>query len=481
MNKESYEAVIGLEVHAQLLTKTKAYSSDIAEYGGDPNTHVSVVTLGHPGTLPVFNKRTAELAITMGLATHCKIREHNLFARKNYFYADLPKGYQITQDQTPICTEGYVEIGESRKEKRIGITRIHMEEDAGKSIHELDPYFTLIDLNRAGTPLIEIVSEPDLRSGEEAYEYLTEIRKLVRYLAICDGNMEEGSLRCDANISVRKKGASEFGVKVEVKNMNSIRNVKRAIDHEIERQIAAIENGETISQETRSFDAAAGTTFSMRSKEAAHDYRYFPEPDLPPLRIHAAMVEEIRSGMPALPKELQKRYEQELGLSTYDAALLTAEKSVVTYFEALIQHTTRYKAAANWILGPVREWLNAGARDMDDFPVAPAQLAALLALIDEGKLSFSAAAQQLLPVWVEEPDTAPDALAQKLNLIQETDEAFIEQLVDEALKAFPDKVAEYRNGKKGLIGLFMGEVMKRSKGKADPKVATALLQKKLEA
>ena len=361
---DKYEAVIGLEVHAQLLTHTKAYSSDIAEYGGAPNTHVSAVTLGHPGTLPVLNAKSTELAIAMGLAMHCTINRDNLFARKNYFYADLPKGYQITQDTTPICTNGYLNIGDYGKEKKIRIHRIHMEEDAGKSIHDLDPFYTLVDLNRAGTPLIEIVTEPDLSSGDEAYAYLTEVRKLVRYLNICDGNMEEGSLRCDANVSVRLKGANELGTKVEVKNMNSIRNVKRAIDHEITRQIDILEAGGQLFQETRSFDATNGTTFSMRSKEAAHDYRYFPEPDLPPLIVSDSMLDEVAANMPALPRDLIGKYITELGLTQYDAELLTAEKNSVTYFEELRSHTQNYKAAANWMLGPVKEWLNAEAKEL---------------------------------------------------------------------------------------------------------------------
>ncbi len=319
MNKEirdKYEAVIGLEVHAQLLTNSKAYSGDLNEYGARPNTNVSPVSLALPGTLPVMNAKTIEYAIRLGIACHCAIAEEQHFARKNYFYPDLPKGYQITQDTTPICTKGYLFIqDEEGKEKRIGITRIHMEEDAGKSIHDVDVYDTLVDLNRAGVPLVEIVSEPDLRSSEEAYNYVSEIRKLVRYLDICDGNMEEGSLRCDANISVRLKGSSTYGTKVEVKNMNSIRNVQKAIEFEIDRQINAIENGESLTQETRSFDALKGITISMRSKEAANDYRYFPEPDLPPLKVTKEQIEEVRSQMPALPRELYIKYTEKLGLS----------------------------------------------------------------------------------------------------------------------------------------------------------------------
>ncbi len=476
---DKYEAVIGLEVHAQLLTQTKAYSSDIAAYGGEPNSYVSPVTLGHPGTLPVFNQRSMELAIRLGLATNCAITRYNEFARKNYFYVDLPKGYQITQDKTPICTKGHILIGEFGKEKSIGITRIHMEEDAGKSIHDLDPFYTLVDLNRAGTPLVEIVSEPDMRTGDEAYAYLTEVRRLVRHLGICDGNMEEGSLRCDANVSVRLKGTEPFGVKVEVKNMNSIRNVKRAIDYEIKRQIDAIESGEQLTQETRSFDAAKGTTFSMRSKEAAHDYRYFPEPDLQPFNVSDALLESIKAEMPALPRELMLKYVEQLKLSVYDAEILTSEKSVALYFEDLITKTQNYKAAANWMLGPVKSWLNEQASDIEELPVTTQHIADIIALTDAGKLNFTIASQQLFPALINEPTAQAEALARSMNLIQESDAGLIEEFVDAAIAKFPDKVAEYKGGKKGILGLFMGEVMKLSKGKADPKIATKLLEEKL--
>ncbi len=476
---DKYEAVIGLEVHAQLLTQSKAYSADVAAYGGDPNTHVSVVTLGHPGTLPVANKKTFELGIMMGLATHCSITKVNQFARKNYFYADLPKGYQITQDKTPLCTNGFVLIGEFGNEKKIGVTRIHVEEDAGKSIHDLDPYYTLVDLNRAGTPLIEIVSEPDLRSSDEAYQYVTEIRRLVRHLGICDGNMEEGSLRCDANISVRKKGAEAFGVKVEVKNMNSIRNVKRAIDHEIIRQIDALEKNDIISQETRSFDAGKGTTFSMRSKEAAHDYRYFPEPDMPPVIVTDEMISEVKIRMPALPKELVHKYVEQLSLSVYDAEILTSEKSVIDYFEELITCTKNYKAAANWIIGPIKTWANENATDIADIPVKPSIIAELIDLTESGKINFTIASQQLFPALLEKPGAGALQLATELNLIVEGDQHLIEQLANDALAKYPEKVIEYKNGKTGIIGLFMGEIMKMSKGKADPKMATKILEEKL--
>lgn len=476
---DKYEVVIGLEVHAQLLTKTKAYSSDISEYGGAPNTFVSPVTLGHPGTLPVFNKKSLELAIRLGLATHCDITRYNQFARKNYFYADLPKGYQITQDKTPICTNGHILIGAWGQEKKIRIHRIHVEEDAGKSIHDLDPFYTLVDLNRAGTPLVEIVSEPDMRSGDEAYAYLTEIRKLVRHLDICDGNMEEGSLRCDANVSVMLKGATEFGVKVEVKNMNSIRNVKRAIDYEVIRQVDAIEKGEMLVQETRSFDAAKGTTFSMRSKEAAHDYRYFPEPDLQPFMVSDNMIDSIKKEMPQLPRELMHYYVDDLKLSAYDAEILSGERSLSAYYNTIIAHTSNYKAAANWMNGPIKSWMNENAQEIDALPVAPEQIASIIGLIDSGKLNFTLAAQQLFPELIAHPENSAEEAARSLNLIQESDAGLIEQLVNDALAKYPEKVTEYKNGKTGLLGLFMGEVMKMSKGKADPKMTSRLLEEKL--
>lgn len=476
-----YEAVIGLEVHAQLLTETKAFSDDLAVYGDSPNTHVNPVTLGHPGTLPVFNKKALELSMRMGLATHCTINRYNTFARKNYFYADLPKGYQITQDKTPLCTGGYLLIGGYGAEKKIRIHRIHMEEDAGKSIHDLDPYYTLIDLNRAGTPLIEIVSEPDMRSADDAYAYLSEIRRLVRYIGICDGNMEEGSLRCDANISVRKTGSEQFGVKVEVKNMNSIRNVKRAIEHEIERQIQVLETGGTVVQETRSFDAAQGSTFAMRSKEMAHDYRYFPEPDLLPVVVTETMLDAVQQGMPELPRALLHKYIEQLHLSAYDADILTSEKEIAEYFEELILLTENYKAAANWMLGPVKTWMNDHAASLDAFPLHPAAIAELIALTDAGKVNFTIAAQQLFPLLLNKPDTHAEALAKEFNLIIQTDDSAIEQFVMHALEKYPDKVLEYRKGKKGLIGLFMGEVMKMSGGKADPKRATKMLETKLNS
>ncbi len=476
---DKYEVVIGLEVHTQLLTKTKAYSSDIAEYGGAPNTYVSPITLGHPGTLPVFNEHSLELGIRLGIATHCEITRYNEFARKNYFYSDLPKGYQITQDKTPLCTKGYILIGEYGKEKKIGITRIHLEEDAGKSIHDLDPFYTLVDLNRAGTPLVEIVSEPEMRSGDEAYAYLTEVRKLVRHLEICDGNMEEGSLRCDANVSVMLKGATEFGVKVEVKNMNSVRNVKRAIDYEVIRQIDAIEAGEILQQETRSFDAANGVTLAMRSKEAAHDYRYFPEPDLLPFIVSEEQIEEVKKAMPALPKELLHKYVEQLKLSSYDAEILTSEKSIALFFEDLITRTANYKAAANMMLGPVKSWLNENASDISDMPVTPQHIADIIKMIDTNTLNFSIASQQLFPAIIKNPENTAEGTAKSLNLLQSNNTEELAKMIAEVLAKYPDKVADYKGGKTSLLGLFMGDIMKMSKGKADPKMTSKMLEEKL--
>lgn len=478
---DKYEAVIGLEVHAQMLTKSKAFCGDSTEYGAEPNTQVSVVSLAHPGTLPRHNKKAIEYAIKMGLAIGAQIREVNHYARKNYFYADLPKGYQITQDKTPICNGGAITIKlKDGSKKAINVTRIHMEEDAGKSMHDQDIYDTLVDFNRAGVPLIEIVSEPDIRSAEEAYQYLTEVRKLVRYLDICDGNMEEGSLRCDANISVRLKGAEKFGTKVEVKNMNSISNVRRAIEHEVIRQIDELEAGRTFTSETRSFDAAKGITYSMRSKEQANDYRYFPEPDLPPLVVSRAYVDEIHRQMPALPDELFERYTAKMGLSEYDAGVLTDTKEVAWYFEEVTQHTSNYKAAANWVMVGVKSYLNENALDMQDFKLPAAALASLIQLIDEGKVSNSAASQKIFPELVKEPLKTPLEIAEAMNLLQESDTGYLEQVVKDAVAKFPDKIKEYKAGKVSLLGLFMGEVMKLSKGKADPKVANQLLKNYLD-
>ena len=484
MNEEirsKYEAVIGLEVHAQMLTRSKAYSSDLNEYGSHPNSNVTVISLGHPGTLPRMNKKTVEYAIKLGLACGCTIAREQHFARKNYFYPDLPKGYQITQDTTPICTGGSIHIKtENGDDKEIHLTRIHMEEDAGKSIHDVDVYDTLVDLNRAGVPLLEIVSEPDIRSSQEAYNYVSEVRKLVRYLDICDGNMEEGSLRCDANISVRLKGVGEFGTKVEVKNMNSIRNVQRAIEFEISRQIEAIEKGEKLTQETRSFDALKGITISMRTKEAANDYRYFPEPDLQPLKISDEQINKVHAMMPALPRELFLKYTQELGLSSYDAYNLTENKGIALYYEELVKLSANYKAAANWMMGDVKSYLNEFGVEIEDFQVKPNMIAELIKIIDEGKVSTSVASQKIFPVMLKELDKEPMKIAEELNLIQESNEDSILEYINEVIRQHPSEVERYRNGEKQLVGFFMGQLMKVSQGKADPKASNALLRKKLE-
>jgi aspartyl-tRNA(Asn)/glutamyl-tRNA(Gln) amidotransferase subunit B len=479
--RDRYEVVIGLEVHAQLLTHTKAYSSDLNSYGSAPNTNISAITLGHPGTLPVMNRKTIDFAIRLGLACGCEIAPQQHFARKNYFYPDLPKGYQITQDTTPICTGGQILIRtEDGAQKSIGITRIHMEEDAGKSIHDVDVYDTLVDLNRAGTPLLEIVSEPDLRSSSEAYNYLTEVRKLLRYLDICDGNMEEGSMRCDANVSVRLVGAKDFGTKVEVKNMNSIRNVQRAIEFEITRQIEALESGEALTQETRAFDALKGSTISMRTKEAANDYRYFPEPDLPPITVSTAQIAAISKDMPALPHALFERYTQTYGLSDYDAYNITDQKGLALYYEALIGFTKNYKAAANWLMGDIKSYLNEQGVDISTFPIGAERIAALIELIDQGKISNSIAAQRLFPALFESTET-PLEIAERLNLIQSSDSAVIEEFIAQVIAQNSAEVERYRNGEKQLIGFFMGQLMKVSGGKADPKASNAILRQKLEA
>ena len=479
---DKYQVVIGLEVHAQLSTKSKAYSGDLNAYGSMPNSNTSPLTLGHPGTLPRFNARTLEYAIKIGLATKCNIAASMNFARKNYFYADLPKGYQITQDTTPICTGGYIDVKDAEgKPKRIGITRIHMEEDAGKSIHDQDPENTLIDLNRAGVPLVEIVSEPDIRSIEEAYDYLAEIRRLVRHLEICDGNMEEGSLRCDANVSVMLKGSAHFGNRCEVKNMNSLRNVQRAIDYEMKRQIAILESGQTsIDQETRSFDAVRGITFALRSKEDTLDYRYFPEPDLPPVHLTEKHIEGIRSAMPPLPAELLSKYQGIYGLSAYDAEILVEDKNTALYYNELVEHTDNYKSAANWVIGEVKSYLNQTASEIVEFPIKPARLARLIALIDEDKISHSSASQSLFHKMVGEPDIDPESLAERENLIQKSDEDWLTNLAKEAIDLYPDKAEAYRKGNKGLLGLFMGEVMKKSDRRANPKKASETLRKLLE-
>ena len=478
--RDKYEVVIGLEVHAQLLTKTKAYSSDENIYGATPNTKTSVISLGHPGTLPKSNAKVIEYAVRLGIAVGSDIRERNEYARKNYFYADLPKGYQITQDTTPICNGGIITIKDADgNPKDIKITRIHMEEDAGKSIHDLDPFHTLVDLNRAGVPLVEVVSEPDVRSSDEAYQYINEVRKLVRYLDICDGNMEEGSLRCDANISVMLKGATEFGTKVEVKNMNSTRNVKRAIEFEIDRQIELLEGGGTVVHETRSFNAANNTTITMRHKEEANDYRYFPEPDLQAVIVTEKYIAQVKSQLPPLPKELYSKFTTEYGLSDYDTNILIDEKGIALYYNELCSHTKNFKSAANFVNGSVKSYLNENAVSISDFSISTEQLATLISIVDDKRISNSVATSKVFPAMLSSNKTAEE-IATENNWVQESDSDALGEYIIQAIAKYPEKVAQYKGGKKGLIGLFMGEVMKLSKGQADPKLANQLLKTELE-
>jgi aspartyl-tRNA(Asn)/glutamyl-tRNA(Gln) amidotransferase subunit B len=478
--REKYTPVIGLEVHAQLLTKSKIFNSDSGTFGDAPNTNVSVITLAHPGTLPKLNKKTVEFAIKMGLACHSEISRFQIFDRKNYFYPDLPKGYQITQDRTPVCKGGYVTIRtKDGVERNIQLNRIHMEEDAGKSIHLEGETDTVVDFNRSGVSLIEIVTEPNLYTSEEAGALLTEIRKLVRYLDICDGNMEEGSLRCDANVSVKLKEAIQLGKKVEVKNMNSIRNVQRAIDYEIERQITELEKGHAIISETRTFDANKGKTFGMRTKEELNDYRYFPDPDLSPLEVSEAWLQAIKESMPPLPHELYEKYIKKYQLPEYDAFVITDNKEVALYFEEVCSYTQNYKSASNWVMGPIKSYLNEHNIEVSQLPLTAKRLAELIALIDEGHVSFTIASQRLLPEMLKDGEKSAIDMARELNFIQDRSEDSISPIIDEVIREFPLKVEEFQNGKKAIISMFMGEVMKRSKGKADPKLANELLLKKL--
>jgi aspartyl-tRNA(Asn)/glutamyl-tRNA(Gln) amidotransferase subunit B len=470
-----YEVVIGLEVHAQLLTRSKLFCGDSTSFGSEPNSQVSPITLGHPGTLPMMNRKAIEHAIRMGLVCHCDIQRFNYFARKNYFYPDLPKGYQVSQHTTPICSGGYITIVVNGMEKNIRLTRIHLEEDAGKSIHDLEEQYTCLDYNRAGTPLIEIVSEPDIRSSDEAFAFLTEIRKLVRWIGVCDGNMEEGSLRCDANISIRLHGENKLGTRVEVKNLNSVRNVKKAIEVEVKRLIGLVENGELIRQETRSFNADNDSTFSIRTKEDADDYRYFPEPDLTPFQFTEAFVETLRESLPALPEKLREKFISELGLTTYDAHVICEDKDLADYFQQSLAGNINPKALANWLIGPVKSLLNESGSEWSVVQILPETWLQLQQLVDDGKLSFSVAAHKLLPLLLDGKSRDPVQIATENNLLQDAVTDDIQQWVIEVLASMPDKVQEYRKGKKGLIGLFMGEVKKRSKGKADPKQTNDLL------
>lgn len=471
---EKYRVVIGLEVHAQLLTSSKIFSAEPSSFGAAPNTQVGVITLAHPGTLPKLNRRAFELAIKMGLACGSEISRNNIFDRKNYFYPDLPKGYQITQDRTPVCRGGSVTIKTKDGVRDVKLNRIHLEEDAGKSIHTEGPD-TFIDLNRAGVALIEIVTDPNMSTAEEAAAFVAEVRKLVRYLDICDGNMEEGSLRCDANVSIMVKDATAFGKKVEIKNMNSIRNVQRAINVEIERQMELAEKGETIASETRTYDADKNKTFGMREKEELNDYRYFPDPDLSPVVVSDEWLNQIKETMPALPQELFNKFVSQYKLSEYDAAVLTDSKDIALYMDALCGHTENYKAAANWMMGPVKSWLNESQKNADQFPVIPKSLADVIELIDSGTLNFTGASQRLFPEMLQHPEVPVRNLVDRLGLAQESNQNSILPIIEEVIAAFPEEVKQFKKGKGALIGMFMGEVMKRSQGKADPKTTKDLL------
>lgn len=478
--KEDFETVIGLEVHAQLKTESKAFAPVSTEFGGAPNTQVSPLCLGHPGTLPVPNENLIRYIIRLGLATNCEVAEKSIFARKNYFYPDLPKGYQISQYETPICYKGCVEIElEEGYSKTVGLHRIHMEEDAGKSIHDQDPHNTLIDLNRAGTPLIEIVSEPDIRSPQEAYAFLTKIKQLVQYLEICDGNMEEGSLRCDANVSVRPKEQESFGTRTEVKNLNSFRNVERALTYEVERQKETIINGGEVVQQTLLWDANLLQTRQMRSKEEAHDYRYFPEPDIPPIIVTEDLLDEIRSELPELPHKKLQRFMTEYELPEYDAKIITAGRQLADYFEAVLEKTDApAKKVSNLMLSEVRRVLNEKDIEVKDFSITEDQLAGLISLRESDKINSSA--MQTIFNEMLNSDKDGETLAGELNLLQVSDTGFLEGIVDEVVEANPDEVKRFQDGKKGLIGFFVGQVMKKSQGKANPEMVRDLIQSKLE-
>jgi len=478
MNKTKikYETIIGLEVHVQLSTKSKAYCNDKNKFGEPPNTCISPISLGYPGTLPKVNKEVIKSAVKLGLALNCDITKYNLYARKNYFYPDLPKGYQITQDKTPICTGGFVELN---NEKKISLTRIHMEEDAGKSIHDLDPFHSLIDFNRAGVALLEIVSEPEIKSTQEAYTYLYEIRKMVRYLGISNGNMEEGSLRCDANISVRPQGSQKLRNRVEVKNINSFKNVMKAIDLEVERQINCYNNNLEVHQETRNYNAHTNTTTLLRSKEEAHDYRYFTEPDIPPVVVDHNFIDLIRQEMPTLPKERYLKYIQEYKLSDYDAKLLIEKKEFSDFFNSIVEHTNNYKTVTNLLMGVIKSYINENSISINNLDLKPEDVAELADMLQNNLISQMIISQKLFPEMIKN-SKSPKQIAEENNWIQKNDTNDINEIIDKTINKFPNKVLEYKNGNKNLLGLFMGEIMRESKGRFNPKIINNILKQKLE-
>ncbi|MFA6596271.1 MAG: Asp-tRNA(Asn)/Glu-tRNA(Gln) amidotransferase subunit GatB [Ignavibacteriaceae bacterium] len=476
---EKFEAVIGLEVHAQLLTDTKIFCSCSTKFGNEPNSNVCPICLGHPGVLPVLNKKVVEFALLMGFATKSTINTNSVFARKNYFYPDLPKGYQISQLEKPICEFGSIEIEKKDgTKKNIGITRIHMEEDAGKSIHDRGET-TSIDVNRCGVPLLEIVSEPDMRNAEEAYLYLAKIKQLVQYLGICDGNMEEGSLRCDANISVRPIGQKELGTKAEIKNMNSFRNVERAINYEIHRQIELIEDGRKVIQQTLLWDADANEAYPMRSKEEAHDYRYFPDPDLVPIDINVEWFDEIKGRVPELPDAKRERFINAFALPVYDAGVLAQTKELADYFEQVTKVTNDYKAASNWVMVEVLKVLNEQKIEINNFPVSPQNLGGLINLIQNGTISGKIA-KDVFTEMLETLQTAETIVKEK-NLVQISDTSEIEKIIQQIFDANENQVKEFLEGKEKVFGFFVGQTMKATKGKANPQVVNDLLKQKFES
>lgn len=472
-----YEVVIGLEVHVQLTTKTKIFCGCSTAFGQSPNSQTCPVCLGLPGALPVLNRQVVEYAIKTGLATNCQIAPRSIFARKNYFYPDLPKGYQISQFELPICEHGWLDIETQESgSKRVGITRIHMEEDAGKLLHN-DNNSSAVDLNRACTPLLEVVSEPDMRSANEAIAYLKQLHQIVVYLGVCDGNMEEGSFRCDANVSIRPWGQEQLGTRAELKNLNSFRFIKQAIEYEVERQIDVIEDGGRVVQETRLFDADSGITRSMRGKEEAHDYRYFPDPDLLPLQVSDKWISEVRNSLPELPAVKLQRYQDEFGLPEYDAGVLSADRAIAEYFEALVRLFDHPKTCSNWVMGEVLGALKEENMTIDQCPVSPDLLAGILKRIDDSTISGKIAKTVFEEAW--KTGKSADQIIEEKGLKQVTDTGAIESIVDEVIAANPDQVAEYRSGKDKLMGFFVGQVMKASKGKANPGMANQLLKKKL--
>lgn len=476
---DSYDVVIGLEIHVQLLTRSKIFSSDPVMFAAEPNTQVGEVTLAYPGTLPRLNRKVIDLGLRMALACHATVTPVQYFDRKNYFYPDLPKGYQLTQDRAPLCRGGYLPVTTRSGMLKIELEKIHMEEDAGKLVHSGDSGESLADFNRAGVPLLEIVTRPVIGSAADAAAVVTEVRKLVRFLAISDGNMEEGSLRCDANVSIRPKGSSALGRKVEIKNLNSIRNLSHAITHEVNRQIELVGAGQPVLSETRGFDVTTGQTYAQRTKEELNDYRYFPDPDLLPIVIPASWLDAVGKALPVLPEVWFARLTGEYGLSTTDALILIETPEGIRYFGELCSLGVRYKAAANWMIGPIKSLLNDRGWEMNQFPLEPGQVAALIRLVETEQVSFSAAAQRLLPALLESPVEKPEVLAANLGIVQVRDEGRLDQVVNDVIKEFPLKVEEYRKGKKGIVAMFMGEVMKRTQGKVDPKQASDVVIRKL--